>query len=303
MSHTRLSKIHPDTYVRMATYVAVATAILLVVLKLYAWIVSDSVSILSTLVDSFLDLLASAINLLAVRHALSPADREHRFGHGKAEPLAALGQSGFIIGSGLFVLIEALSHLSNPEPITHGMVGIVVILISIVLTIALVSFQKFVIRISKSEAIEADSLHYQGDILINFSVLFSLGISLYWGLPFIDSLFGAGIAIFLVYSASKIIRKSLDSLMDRELPDEEREKVLQIALSHPKVRGLHDLRTRRAGRTTFIQLHLEMDGHIELNEAHTVSDEVQANIEAVFDEAEVIIHEDPAGIEDQRDHF
>lgn len=287
----------------MATYVAVATAILLVLLKLYAWIVSDSVSILSTLVDSFLDLLASAINLLAVRHALSPADREHRFGHGKAEPLAALGQSGFIIGSGLFVLIEALSHLSNPEPITHGMVGIIVILVSIVLTIVLVSFQKFVIRISKSEAIEADSLHYQGDILINFSVLISLGISLYWGLPFIDSLFGAGIAIFLVYSASKIIRKSLDSLMDRELPDEEREKVLQIALSHPKVRGLHDLRTRRAGRTTFIQLHLEMDGHIELNEAHTVSDEVQANIEAVFDEAEVIIHEDPAGIEDQRDHF
>lgn len=298
-----MNTIHPNSYVRAATYVSVVTAVLLVLLKLYAWVVSDSVSILSTLVDSFLDLLASAINLIAVRHALSPADKEHRFGHGKAEPLAALGQSGFIIGSGMFVLIEAISHLSNPQLVTHGAVGVTVIIISIFMTLGLVAFQKFVISKTHSEVIEADSLHYQGDILINLSVLVSLGITIYWQQSYTDSLIGAGIAVFLIYGATKILKKSLDSLMDRELPDEERQKVLKIALTNPKVRGAHDLRTRRAGRTTFIQLHLEIDGHIPLSHAHAVSDEVKARIEAEFDEAEVFIHEDPAGIKEPRDKF
>jgi ferrous-iron efflux pump FieF len=288
---------------QLATYASVAAALLLIVVKLGAWIATDSVAILSTLIDSTLDAGASLINLLAVRHALQPADREHRFGHGKAEPLAGLAMSAFIAGSGLFLVIEAAGRFSAPKPVTQGWAGIGVMLFSIVVTFALVRFQKYVVSHTESVAISADSLHYTGDVLINGSVIVSLLIGMFFPIPFIDPVFAIGIAAFLVWNAWNVLRESLHLLMDREFPEEDRERIKQICRSHPQVRNIHDLRTRSAGVQRFIQLHLELDGELPLWKAHSIGDQVEKAILDAFPAAEVIIHHDPAGIAEDHPQF
>ncbi len=288
---------------RAATYASVAVAFGLILVKLVAWRLTGSVSMLSTMLDSLLDGAASLVNLLAVRQALVPADREHRFGHGKAEPLAALGQSVLIVGSAVFLTIEAVKRLAAPQPLEHVDLGIAVMLFAIVVTFALTRFQLYVVRKTGSIAIQADSLHYVGDLLVNGAVIlaFLLVSQLGWG--FADPLFGLGIAIYIVFNAWKILRASLDMLMDRELPEADRARIKEIALAHPEVRDLHDLRTRASGRNSFIQLHLEMDGKMSLLAAHRVSDAVEAELLAAFPRAEVIIHQDPHGIEEERAEF
>ena len=278
---------------RLATYASVATALLLLLAKLLAWFVSDSVSMLATLVDSGLDLLASLVNLLAVHHALQPADREHRFGHGKAESLAGLGQAMFIAGSAIVLLLQGLSRLLNPQPLEKGLeLGVGVMLFSIVATLALVSFQRYVIKRSASTAIKADALHYKTDLLVNVSVIVALVLAFY-GWVHMDPLFAIGIALFILYSAWQIVREAIDLLMDHELPDEEREKIRHLIINHPQAIGFHDLRTRRSGTTVFVQLHLELDETLSLREAHAIADQLEHQVAALFDEAEVIIHEDP----------
>ena len=288
--------------IRLATYASVAVAAVLIVVKTAAWFMTDSVAILSSLIDSWLDALASIVNLLAVRHALQPADREHRFGHGKLESLAGLGQSAFIAGSALLLLFEAGPRLYAPAPVSNEMVGIGVMVFTIVLTLILVRFQIYVVRTTKSVAISADSLHYKGDILLNGSVLISLAASMSLGWSFLDPIFAIAIAGYILWNAWRIVAQSLHVLMDRELPDEDRDRIREIALSHPEVREMHDLRSRTAGAMTFIQLHLEMDGDMKLARAHDIADEVEAKIRAAFPEAEVIIHQDPEGLfEDHAD--
>lgn len=278
---------------RMATYASVATAITLILAKLVAWFISDSVSILATLVDSSLDVLASVVNLIAVNHALQPADREHRFGHGKAEPLAGLGQSMFIAGSAGILLLQGISRLFHPQELTEGIeLGIGVMIFSIIATLGLISFQRYVIRHTDSTAIKADALHYKTDLLVNGSVIAALVLAVY-GLSIFDSIFAIAIAVFILYSAWSIVREAIDLLMDHELPDEEREKIRATILNHPHAKGLHDLRTRRSGTTVFVQLHLELDESLMLREAHAIADELEQAVTALFDEAEVIIHEDP----------
>lgn len=278
---------------RMATYASVMTAVTLIVAKLIAWFISDSVSILATLVDSSLDVLASMVNLVAVNHALQPADREHRFGHGKAEPLAGLGQSMFIAGSAGILLLQAISRLIRPQELTAGVgLGIGVMIFSIVATLVLLSFQRYVIRHTGSTAIKADALHYKTDLLVNGSVIVALVLAVY-GLSVFDPIFAIAIALFILYSAWSIVREAIDLLMDHELPDEERQKIRATVLNHPNARGLHDLRTRRSGTTVFVQLHLELDETLSLKEAHAIADELENAVKDLFDEAEVIIHEDP----------
>ncbi|WP_366517494.1 cation diffusion facilitator family transporter [uncultured Methylophaga sp.] len=278
---------------RLATYASVATALLLLLAKLLAWFISDSVSMLATLVDSGLDLLASLVNLLAVHHALQPADREHRFGHGKAESLAGLGQAMFIAGSAIVLLLQGLSRLINPQPLERGLeLGVGVMLFSIVVTLALVSFQRYVIQRSDSTAIKADALHYKTDLLINISVIAALVLA-YYGWVYMDPLFAIGIALFILYSAWQIVREAIDLLMDHELPDEERQKIRNLIINHPQAIGFHDLRTRRSGNTVFVQLHLELDETLSLRQAHAIADQLEREVAALFDEAEVIIHEDP----------
>ncbi len=288
---------------KRATYASVAVATLLIAVKLLGWVLTGSVSVLSSLLDSGLDIAASLINLLAVRAAITPADREHRFGHGKAEPIAALGQSAFNAGSAVFLLVEALYRIINPAPVGHSMTGIGIMVFSVAVTLLLVRYQRGVVAKTGSLAIGSDELHYRGDLVLNGSVILSLVLSSALGWFLVDPIFGAAIALWIVYSAWAIARGALTQLMDREIPDADRARIRAIATAHDEVRAVHDLRTRAAGPTAFIQLHLEMDGGMSLQHAHTVSDEVEARIREAFPYAEVMIHQDPAGIAEPRQSF
>ncbi len=281
---------------RAATYAAVATAAVLIVVKMAAWMLTGSVAMLSTLIDSLLDAAASVVNLIAVHHALQPADREHRFGHGKAEPLAGLGQAAFITGSAAFLVIEAGSRLATPQPVARGEVGIAVMIFAIIATLALVAFQRYVVRKTGSVAVNADSLHYAGDVLINGSVIISLLLATGLGWTFADPLFALGIAVYLIYNAWGIFRESLNLLMDREFEEAERQRIRDICLAHPDVQNMHDLRTRSSGQQQFIQLHLELDPAMTLLQAHAIADEVELAIRRTYPQADVIIHQDPAGL-------
>ena len=288
---------------RLATYASVAVAALLISVKFAAWLETRSVALLSSLVDSLLDAAASMVNLIAVRHAMSPADREHRFGHGKAEPLAVLGQSAFITGSAMLLFAEAVRRLIWPLPVDNPPAGIIVVIFSIVVTIGLVLYQRHVVRHTGSIAISADELHYRSDVVLNLGVIAALVLSSALDFPILDPLFGAAIGVWIVYSAVRLARLSLFQLMDHELPDDEREKIREIAQSHPDVVAAHDLRTRVAGPTSFIQIHVEMNGSMSLLRAHEISDEVEAKLRAAYPNAEVIIHQDPEGIEEPRSSF
>jgi len=292
-----------DRLRRLATYASVAVAALLISVKFAAWLETGSVALLSSLVDSLLDAAASMVNLIAVRHAMSPADREHRFGHGKAEPLAVLGQSAFITGSAMLLFAEAVRRLIWPLPVDNPPAGIVVMIFSIVVTIGLVLYQRHVVRHTGSIAISADELHYRSDVVLNLGVIAALVLSSALDFPILDPLFGAAIGVWIVYSAVRLARLSLFQLMDHELPDDEREKIREIAQSHPDVVAAHDLRTRVAGPTSFIQIHVEMNGSMSLLRAHEISDEVEAKLRAAYPNAEVIIHQDPEGIEEPRSSF
>ncbi|MBM3491862.1 MAG: cation diffusion facilitator family transporter [Alphaproteobacteria bacterium] len=298
LSHSDSERRRQDAaLVRRATHVAVAVAGVLIVAKLAAWLASDSVAMLSSLIDSSLDAGASVLNLLAVRHAMMPPDREHRFGHGKAEALAGLGQSAFISGSALFLLIEAIGRLARPQPPAHGELAVAVMLGSIMLTAGLVLFQHYVKRRTNSLAVGADAMHYKGDLLANVAVILTIVLSNRFGWHVADPLFALAIGGYILFSAYGILRAALDQLMDRELPEEMRRRIKQIALRHHEVRDLHDLRSRMSGRDVFIQLHLEMTPSLTLLRAHEVSDEVEREIAEAFPGAEVIIHQDPEGVE------
>ncbi len=288
---------------RQATYASVTVAAVLIVAKFVVWDMSDSVALLSSLIDSTLDVMASVISLFAVRQALTPADAEHRFGHGKAESLAALGQSLFVGSSAIFLLFEATGRVFRPHAIDHGSAATVVMVLSLVLTLALVRFQKYVIKETGSVAITADSLHYTSDLLINGGVIIGLLAVTVLGWTLADPLVALAVAFYLIITAWRIAMSALDMLMDRELDDESRSAIREIILSHPDVRAMHDLRSRSAGIHSFIQFHLELDGDLSLNEAHRISDEVERRIAERFPQAEILIHEDPAGLDEERPEF
>ncbi|MEX1153545.1 cation diffusion facilitator family transporter [Parvibaculum sp.] len=291
------SDAHNGRLMRRATYAAVAVAVTLVAIKAVAFWMTGSIAMLGTLFDSLLDGAASLLNLFAVRHALTPADKEHRFGHGKAEALAGLGQSFFIFASAGYIVVAAVMRLLAPVPVAQSEVGIAVTVAAILVTLGLVAYQRHVVARTQSLAIEADSIHYRGDLMMNLAVIAALILSGMFGFHRADPLFGIIIAALIAWSATKIVRAALNQLMDRELSDEERERIKQIALAHAEVISLHDLRTRASGVHTFIQFHLEMDGAMRLTEAHRVADEVEREVMTAFPGSEVIVHQDPAGLE------
>ena len=282
---------------RAAAYSSVAVALFLIVIKLFALVATGSVAMLGSLIDSALDALASVLNAFAIHQASQPADREHRFGHGKAEAIAGLGQAVFISGSALFLAFQSITRLAKPEPLGESMVGVVVILISMAATVALVLFQRFVVRRTKSLAVTADSLHYRGDLFMNAAVIAALLLGGLPGMARVDAVFGLAIAGYIGYGAWAIVRLSFDQLMDHELDDDARARIKEIVKRHPEVRSMHDLRTRLSGFDTFIQLHLELDPKMPLARAHAVADEVEAALMEAFPGAQVLIHEDPAGQE------
>ncbi len=292
-----------DRLKRRAAIASVTVATLLIVAKAAAWLTTGSISLLSTLIDSTLDLAISLVNLIAIRQAIQPPDKEHRFGHGKAEPLAGLAQAGFVVGSAGFLLVHASERLVRPAPISNTEVGYAVMVVSIVLTLGLVLYQRFVVRRTGSIAISADSLHYSVDLLTNMTVIGGLVLSTQFGWLWADPLIAMAIGVFILHSAWQILKQSLNLLMDRELPDEDRERIRRIARAHPEVIDIHDLRTRSSGTHLFIQFHLELDGNMTLLEAHTISDQVMRELERAFPDAEVLIHEDPHGIIERRAVF
>jgi ferrous-iron efflux pump FieF len=282
---------------RRAAMASLSVAILLIVLKLAAYLATDSVAMLASLADSGLDFFASIINLIAVRSSLTPPDREHRFGHGKAEPLAGLAQGAFIAGSATFLLIEAANRMLDPHEVSNETLGLAVMGISIVATIGLVAYQRVVVAATRSLAISADQTHYASDLATNIGVIISLLLVSQMGWKLADPIIGVLIALFLAWSAWGVFRQSYDQLMDRELPDEDRAKIKTIVMRNAAVRNLHDLRTRSSGVNAFIQFHIELDADISLTRAHEISDAVEADLCSAFPHAEILIHQDPAGVE------
>jgi len=275
--------------IRLATYASVTIAATLIIIKFFGWWVTHSVSLQASLIDSLLDAFASLINMIAVYHALKPADEEHRFGHGKAESLAALGQALFIGGSSLWLLHEAYERLLTQEPIEFAGIGLAVMVIAIVLTLPLVSYQRSVVKKTRSNAIEADMIHYKSDLLINATVILSLFCGEFFHVEVLDPIFGLLIGIYIFWTAWHILIQAFNVLMDRELDDEEREKILAIIQSHPEVIEIRDLRTRSSGLHQFFQLHLIMNPELSLRKADQIADEVEAEVTKAYPKCQVMI--------------
>jgi len=277
---------------RLATRASLAVASILVLSKAVGWWLSGSVSLLAGLTDSALDAVASLLNLLAVHYALRPADDDHRFGHGKAEALAGMAQALFIGVSAVLIGVQAVERLRTPQPLGDTAAGIAVMVLSLVLTLALLAFQRKVIRATGSTAVRADSLHYRSDLLLNGSILLALLLAGF-GWPQLDALFGLGIALYILWSAIQIARESTAILMDKELPTDVGERMLELVCAIPGVRGAHDLRTRVSGSYWFVQLHLELPGELALHDAHELCVQASAVIRERYPQADVMVHADP----------
>ena len=292
-----------DPLVRSASIASLLVASALIVLKYYGWVTTTSVSLLGSLADSLIDFLASIFVFIAISYSLLPADAKHRFGYGKSEGLAAFIQSLLIGISGIYVCFEAIKRLLNPSQINQPSIAIWIILVSIALTLALVMYQKYVVKKSKSIAIESDQYHYLTDTYVNISVLFSIVITGWTRFVFIDALVGLLISGVVLYTSVTLLKKSFKILLDQEIQSDDRDRIREIALDHPKVLGFHDLRTRDTGRIYIIQFHLELDPDMSLLESHEITDEVTDSVLKLYPDSELIIHTDPLGIDEVRDPF
>ncbi len=282
-------------WVRLAAIFSTSTAFILVLIKLYAWLVTDSSAMLASTTDSILDLFASIMSIVILRFALAPADKEHSFGHGKAESLAGLVQASFVLGSAILLIFSGVSRLLNPQIIMHSEVAIWVTIISIVLTLILVVFQRYVIKRTGSIIISGDALHYQSDLFLNLGVLAAIILSQGTWIQ-ADGVFTILVALYLVFGAGQIMIQSVSQLMDSELSDEELSKIKSIVVKHKQAMGIHELRTRQSGAQKFIQFHLELSDHLSLLEAHGIGDEIEAEICQAFAPCEVFIHQDPSSV-------
>lgn len=243
-----------------------------------------------------MDITATLMSFLVLSYALRPADDDHRFGHGKAEALAGLGQAAFIAGSGCLLAFHGIERLINPVELTHSLLGVWVSIFAIVCTLVIVFVQNKVVKHTESIAIKADSVHYKGDLILNAAVLLAILLA-YYGVLYADPLFAIGVAGYLLYNSWDIATESASHLMDKELPDEEKQSIFEIARNHNDVYGVHGIRTRQGGKVKFIQLHLELDDNLPLIRAHKVADEVEAMISARFEsEVDILIHLDPLSV-------
>lgn len=292
-----------STLARSAVIAALAVTLVLIAAKAVGWLMTGSVALLASLLDSTVDLAASCLALLAMRLAARPADRGHRFGHGKAEPLAAVAQAGFLIASAIAICLQSAQRLVDPQPVQDVPVGIGVTLLSLTLTVLLTLWQRHVHRRTGSLIVAADRANYTGDVALNLAVLLALGLNeALPGWP-MDALLSLPIAGLLAFNAFAIGRAAVDVLMDKELPEAERAAIRQCLEDEPECHGMHDLRTRSAGGRRFIEFHMEMDGQMSLHDAHAVADRVEKRLRQRWPEADIVVHQEPAGLEDERlDH-
>lgn len=296
MNNNSITKQQSELLMKRATTASVAIALTLIGLKTWGYIESGSVAIFGTLLDSVMDSLSSIIIFIAVRFSLAPADDNHRFGHGKAEAIAGLLQAFIITATSLLLVYEVYDKIKNPQIIGQTGLGIGIIIASIVLTLMLVLYQRHVAKKTKSIAIEADGMHYTGDILLNIGVAIALVLGGYFNMIYADPLFGGIACLYLLHSAWEVFKSSTDVLMDKEMDDAEKASIIAIIKAHDRVIDIHELRTRHSGLNVFIQFHMELERGISLYDAHTISDQVEDSIIQAYPMAEIFIHSDPEEI-------
>ena len=285
---------------RRAVRTSLCIAAVLAATKLVAAVLSGSVAVLSSLADSLADVAASGLALWTVNVAHRPADEEHRFGHGRAEALSSLVQAALVAASGVFVLYAGITRFLEPRPLQHTGAALGVMALSCVGSAAIVAVQAWTLKRVHSLAIQADSLHYKSDLLANLSVIVAIAVTDRASLPWVDPVVGAVIAIYLFIASISIMRRSMDLLMDRELPGAERARIAAVIDADPDTRGFHDLRTRSLGTGAHIELHLELDGHLDLTGAHDITDRVEKALHVAFPRSQVTIHTEPFGLDDER---
>lgn len=278
-----------------ATTLSVLVATTLVITKLAAWIASGSVALLASLADSALDLAASITTFLAVRYAAAPADLEHRYGHGKAEAFASFLQALFIAISAVLLLHEAWRHFVDPRPVLNGGWAIAVMVLSIVLTVGLVWAQTQAVKQTGSVAVKGDRAHYAADLASNFAVIAGIGAAAFLSIPVADPIIGAGVALWLFWSAIQVGRGALTHLLDQELPDRERRRIIEIAEDDPRVIDVHQVRTRAAGPLIHIQMHMDLDARLTLEAAHEIVVAAEKRLLERYPAADILIHADPHG--------
>jgi len=280
---------------KQATIASVLVAITLIITKTWAYWMTGSVSLLGSLLDSILDGVTSLMNFFALRFALEPADAEHKFGHGKLESIAALTQSAFMIGTALVLVLNSFDAMFDKRQVVDSEIGIAVSVLAIVLTLALVMFQKYVTKRSRSLIVEADSLHYQGDLLMNVAVILAL-IFVDFGIIWMDAAMAIGIGVFLCISAWVVGKKAFEDLMDKHLPEVELQ-IQELVQSAPGGAGCHDVRCRQSGPNIFIQFHLEIDRKMPFWTAHEIGDRIENDIKDIYPAADIIVHLDPVAVE------
>ncbi|KKB96153.1 Ferrous-iron efflux pump FieF [Candidatus Arcanobacter lacustris] len=279
----------------ISTYCSIVSVLIIILVKLSGWLKTDSMSILASLVDSLLDCFTSVINMVALKYALQPPDDQHRFGHNKAEDLAGFIQAAFFGVSGIFVLGSCVKRIFYPQAISHDKIGLIVMIISTIITLCLVLFQLYVLRKTSSNIIEADHLHYKSDLFLNISVIISILASRYFNSELIDPILALFISLYIMKGAWDLLKKSFKNLMDEEFDEEEKQKIMNVINAHEKILSIHDLKTRYAGSKPFIQFHLVMNPDMNLRDAHILSDEIELSLLEIFPDAEIFIHQDPDG--------
>ncbi len=285
-----------------AAALSTAVALLLIVLKAWAWLASSSVAMLASLADSTLDFVASLITYYAVRYAAAPPDNEHRFGHGKAEAFAGLMQSGLVALSGVLIVMEAVPRFFTRAEVSQGMASLAVMVVSIVLTAGLISAQTHAIRRTGSVATRADRLHYAGDLISNLVVMAGIGAAAWFGWTWADAAAALVVAAWLAWGALQVAREAADHLLDRELPDEARAQIRALAQSDPELGRVHDLRTRTSGPYVHIQFHVDLAPTLTLEDAHKIIVAAEDRIRGEFPTADIIIHPDPRGRAEPHGH-
>lgn len=285
-----------------AALASVSMALFLLAIKIYAAGETGSVALLGSLADTGFDVLASLLTLFSVRYAARPADDDHRFGHGKAEALSALVQVMLVVVTALLIGWRGVVRLGTQETTEHPGMGIGVSLIAIAATLCLLAYQRHVVKRTGSVAIHADHVHYQSDLLLNIAVITAIALEAFLNLRGADPIFGIGIALWLLYGASRSAKLALAQLLDREWPQEKRERFLAVAARHPELNGIHDVRTRSSGMHDFVQFHLWFDPQMTLGEVHRVMDEVEHELAHEFPGVEVMIHPEPQGQVHDHEH-
>ena len=278
---------------KRASYASVTVAFILIIMKTVTFFLTGSVAILSSLFDSFQDIITSIVNVITIRQANEPADDEHRFGHGKAQAIGSLIQAFIIVVASCSLFYESINRFCHPEELHQISLGLWITVIAIILTILLVRYQSFVIQKTGALSIQADRAHYAGDIMMNIGVIVAMLLSYYLNWTKVDSLFGLGVSVYLFVAVYQIVRDSFKMLMDTEMPGDFKKEIRNIARSFPQITVIHDLRTRQSGTRAFVQFCVHLDNSLTLKQAHDITDKIEDRIKERFPDTDVIIHPEP----------